>query len=448
MSARFPEVKLKVTTEQAPDSQVVLTVEVDAERVEQALDQAYRRVVRQVNIPGFRRGKAPRYIVERHVGRDQLFREALKPLLEEIYRETVQGQELQPISAPQAEMIEVDPLTFRFTFSVRPQIELGEYRALRFPLQPAPVTEAEVDAALERVRRDHVTWETVERPARIGDQLLLDVAGGVPDGVQVRRENEEVWLTDPTEGLILGPGVIEQLVGVRPGETRTITITYPQDWADAGLAGQTATYHFTIHAIKEPQLPPLDDDLAAAVGEFESLAALRDHVRQLMQVNAEAQAWNGVRDQMITALVSGATVDTPAVLIEAEIDELLEELQQRLRRQGLTLERYLALSNTTLEGLRTQMRDSARERVRQALVLGEFARREGLDVTEAEVEAEIERLAAGDQVRTTWKAPEQRQRIANQLLAWRIGERLVAIATGMADSSPATDTPTQEETRS
>ncbi len=431
---------MKITTEQAPDSQVILTIEVDAARMEQALDRAYRQMVQRVNIPGFRRGKAPRHVVERHVGRGRLLREAVKPLLEEIYKEAIQAQDLHPISSPQAEMIEVDPPTFRFTVSVRPTIELGDYRALRFPLRPVTVEEAEVDEVLERLRRDHVTWELVDRPARIGDQLLTNVTGGVPGGFQLQRENEEVWLAEPGEGLILGPGVIERLVGVRPGEVRTITVAYPPDWNDAELAGQTATYQFTVHAVKEPQWPPLDDDLAAAVGEFESLAALRDHVRRLLLDNAETQARNEVRDQMIAALVADATVETPAVLIEAEIDEMLKELQRRLQPQGLTLERYVALSHTTLDGLRAQMRDSARERVRHSLVLSKFAQLEGLDVTDAEVDAEIERLVAGEgeaagRVRAELATPERRQWLANQMLARRVGDRLIAIATGASESA-------------
>jgi len=438
---------LKITTEKAPDSQLILTAEVDEERVEQALNRAYRQMVKRVNIPGFRRGKAPRHIVERHVGRGRFLREAVKPLLEEVYEEAIQAEDLQPISTPQAEMVEVDPLTFRFTISVRPTIELGDYGALRFPIPEVTVEESQVDKVLERVRQEKATWALVERPAQIGDRLLIDVVGG-----EIDQENAEVLLADPAEGEILGPGVIEGLIGATPGETRTIPVHHPED-SDQELASQSVTYRITVHAIREQELPPLDDDLAATVGDFEDLAALRAHIHKVLVDNAEGRARTEVQNRMVDALAAEATLEAPAAFIEAEIDSQIEGLQNRLQQRGFTMERYLELTKKTSDDLRAELRDDARESVRRSLVLGEFARLEGLDTTSAEVDAEIERLAneqgeAADRIRTEFSKPERRAVVEDQLLSRKIRDRLLAIATNTdtaAGETPPVDEPAVEE---
>ncbi|MBU0492977.1 MAG: trigger factor [Chloroflexi bacterium] len=426
---------MNITTQVAPDSQVILTVAVDQERMEKALDRAYRQIVKRVNVPGFRRGKAPRAVLERHVGRGTLLREALEPLLDDVYREAVEAEDLHPISSPEAELVEVDPPTFRFTVSVRPTIALGDYESLRFAMPEVVIDETEMDATLERVRESQSTWEPVDRPAQIGDQLLVDMAGGIADGLQIDRENDVVMLADPAEGLILGPGIIEQLVGVQAGETRHVTTHYPADSSDAELAGQTAEFDITVHTVSEQHMPPLDDDLAVAAGDFADLAALRDHIRQILIDNAEQRAQRQVRDQMINALMAEGTVEAPAALIETELDEMMHEFQDLLRQQqGITLEQYLTQFNQTQDELRAEMRNAARERVRRALALGEFARLQELDTTDAEVDAEIERVVQNiggdtDRMRAALNTPERRAQVENQLMAAKIDERLLAIAT-------------------
>jgi trigger factor len=266
---------LKVSAERLPQSQVALEIEVDPERVERSLEQAYRRLAQRTRVPGFRPGKAPRAMLERYLGRDSLMHEALDRLIPEVYRQAVEEQDLDPVDLPELELASTEPLVVRATVPVRPTVDLGDYRQLRVPQEPVEVDPAQVEEALKDLQRRYATLEPVQRPVQWGDVLRADVIGSV-DGDKILDQKDVEF--QPREGVTLSlPGFAEKLIGLEKGVETELAVEVAPDHADARLAGKTCVYRVLVKEIKEEKLPPLDDSFARQVGEgFPSLEALRD----------------------------------------------------------------------------------------------------------------------------------------------------------------------------
>jgi trigger factor len=432
---------VKVSTQELESSQVLLEIEVDPPRVERAVDQAYRRFANRLNVPGFRRGKAPRPIVERMVGRESLLEDAIEHLVPEVYQEAIGEAGLRPIEQASVEVVETEPLRIKATVPVRPAVQLGEYRLLRRELSVAEVTEEQVQGVLDQLRDEHATWVPVERAVQSGDRIAMDVHGTAGDEVISDRQDVE-FVVDPESQRPL-PGFAAQLVGMQAGESKEFTLRAPDDYEDPDLAGKDATFKVTVHWVKEKHLPDLDDAFASTVGSFGTLAELRERIERELKDRAEATARRELQEGVVEAVVGAAQLELPPQAIEREAERRRERLANTLAQRGLSLEQYQQLASKSAADMDEEFRTGARRDLTRELVLDAIADAEAIEVSDDEIETEI-REAAGTgpdaaRLRKTFARPEARARLANMIRERKAVERLVALATeGTASTESAT----------
>lgn len=445
---------MKYTIERLPESRVAIDVELDPEQVEEALDRAARRIANRVRIPGFRPGKAPRYIVEARYGRAALYEEIGDELIQQAYQEILDRDqdEIDPIGQASLEHFHFDPFSFRLVVPTRPTVVLGDYRGLRFSEEPEPVTEEDVEEALSRLQAEQTIWQAPDplRPAQLGDRLVVDLVGRV-DGREIERQaGVEVELG----GKDVLPQFSEGLIGAEAGQEVEFTVTLPDDLEDETLAGRPAEYAVVVHAIKEAEVPALDDGFARSFGQEDTLAEMRERVHQEMGERARQQGRERVLNEMIRALVDGAEIDMPQVLVDREIEALFQAQKQQLEAQQMSMELYLELVGKSEETYREELRDVARRQLARSFALGEFVQAEALTVQEEDVEEEVERRIE-EQVGA--EAPPERAEALRQelldrkgelqgeILSERLKDRLLAIARGDLEVAPAEEGGTVEE---
>jgi len=443
---------LKVSTERLPQSQVALEIEVDPERVERSLEQAYRRLAQRTRVPGFRPGKAPRAMLERYLGPDSLMNEALDRLIPEVYRQAVEEQELEPVDLPEVEIASTEPLVLKATVPVRPTVELGDYRQLRVPEEPVTVDPEQVEGALKDLQRRYATLEPVQRPVQWGDVLRADVVGTIEGNKIVDQKDVEFQLR---EGVAVSlSGFAEKLIGLEKNVEVELSVDVASDHTDARLAGKTCEYRVLVKEIKEENLPPLDDAFARQVGEgFPSLESLRERLTSNLRQVEEEAARHRYHDRILNALLDGATVDYPPVLVEREVDRLLRDQSGSGQQDSHALERYLQQVGKTEEELRLELRPAAVERVTRSLMLSKVAEVENIEVSEAEVDEEVERMVVGTgeqaaEIKKLFAGEESRDAIRRSVLARKTLDRLVSIASengGPTPESGAAEGPAEAE---
>ncbi|KPJ49182.1 MAG: hypothetical protein AMJ38_03820 [Dehalococcoidia bacterium DG_22] len=430
---------MKVTTERIPESQVVLEIEVEPERLERSLERAYRRLAQKTEVPGFRKGKTPRHMLERYLGRDAVMQEALGMLIPEAYNQAIEEENIAAIDYPGIEVVQQEPLIFKATVAVRPSVDLGNYREVRVEREQVTVSEEQVNEKLEELRHRYAILEPVDRPLQMGDRVWADVRVSV-DGRQVFSEDDaEVHLHQGVP--VLMPGFVEELLGSEKGVERQFGIHVPPDYPQQLLAGKTCLCTVVVKEIKEEKLPELDDAFAAVVGEgFPTLEALRQRLESDLRESAEQEADARYREKVVGGVVAVASVEFPPVLAERETEQLLRE---RVSSSGAgDIERYLRQVGKSEEEVRQEVRLQAVERIQGSLVLGKVAAVEGISVSEEDIDAEIERLAASsgpqaDEVRKIFGSADSREALERSLLTRKTVDRLVAIASGEEAPPPA-----------
>ncbi len=427
---------MKVSSRRLPESRVILEIEVDREQMERSMDRAYRRLVQRVEVPGFRKGKTPRRMLERHLGRDRLVREALDILIPEAYNQAMEDQDIDAIDHPSIELLNDEPLSFTATVPVRPTVKLGDYRALRLERDAVLVDEKDVDSAVDELRRRYALHEPVERPVQTGDIVRADVRI-VVDGREVfKDEDAEFRLRDGATVLL--PGFAEGVIGAERGVTKEVPVTVPE--GERSLSSKTGTATLTVKEVKEEKLPEPNDDFAREVGEgFAGLAPLRDRLRDDIRQRLEAEADEAFRDKAVGALVEqAATIEFPQVLVDREIERLIRE---QARSTGQEVDRYLEMVKRSPEGLRDELRPAATERVRRSLALSKLAEEEQMEVQPAETDEEIERIVASsgqqaEQMRRLFSTEDARAAIERSLLTRKTVERVAEIAGRDGDIKP------------
>jgi len=427
---------MKVSTKRLPDSQVLLEIEADEQQMERSLDKAFRRLAQRVEVPGFRKGKAPAGMLERHIGRARVVREALDILIPEAYNQAIEEQDVDAIDRPSIELVTDEPLAFKATVPVRPTVELGEYNSVRVKREPVSIDESEVDKALEELRHRYAVHEPAERPVQLGDIVRADVRG-VIDGREVYKEDDaELRLREGAT--ILLPGIAEGIIAAEKGTPKEIAVTVPE--GERPLSGKSGTFTVTVKEVKEEQLPALNDDFAREVGEgFSSLDALRDRLRNDMRERLQAQAEEEYRNKAVGALVeTAATIEFPPVMVEREVERLI---QDQARHLGLEVEQYLANTRRTRDELNEELLPIATDRVRRSLALTRLAEQEEIKAENQEVDAEVDRLAGSageqaDQLRKLFGSPDGRAAIARSLVTRKTMDRLTEIATRDGTTAP------------
>lgn len=442
---------MKVTAERLENCQIELTVELDEERVEQALRRVAQRVSKQRHIRGFRPGRAPYDVVLRLFGRRALLGEALEDLAQAAFNEAKEKEGIEPFAPPELVDFQDKPVVLKFTVPVAPVVELGDYRQLRLTPPEVKVSEEKVEAVLKRIQLQHSQWQPVERPAQLGDQALVDIESTV-EGEVVLNTQEQTLLLEAESPYPL-PGFSEQLVGMTIGQDREFDLTYPENAANKKLAGKTGHFKVHLHDLKELVLPELNDDLAKTVGDFDTFDELKAKVYENLLTEAEQKAESRFAAEVLATLVERARIEFPSVLLEQELDNLLEEEERALRRQGrLSLDDWLKINKKSKEGYRDELRPRAIERLKRGLVLGKVVELEGITVEDAEIKARIERLSSSfgeqaDKALEVFSSPDQRRTIALDLLTEKALRRLVAIAKGeVQDEAPRPEEAQASET--
>jgi trigger factor len=381
--------------EKLENNQGVLTVEVNADQVDQALDQAFKKVVQKVNVPGFRRGKIPRKLFEARFGVESLYQDALDILLPAAYGQAVRETGIEPVDRPEVEveqMAKGEPLIFKATVTVKPEVKLGDYKNLTIEPKDFNVTEADVDAELKRMQERHAELVAVEEgSAQNGDIVVIDFEG-FQDGVAFEGGKAENYSLEIGSGTFIA-GFEEQLIGMEIGDEKEIKVTFPEEYHSPSLAGKDAVFQVKLHSIKRKNLPALDDEFAKDVSEFETLEELKADTKKKLEEKAAREKENYIREQLVLKASENAEMDIPNVMIEQELDQMVNEFAQRLQFQGMNIELYYQFSGMDESQLREQLRPDATSRVRTGLTLEAIAKAEDIKASEEEIEAELNKLA-------------------------------------------------------
>ncbi len=423
---------MKVTQEGTVDRQTTLMIELETQEVEKHLDRAYRKVVQRLNVPGFRKGKAPRRIVEQFMGREGLLHEALDDMIPEVTGEAVEEQGLEVGDVPQVEIVEHDPVTIKATVPLVPRVDLGDYRSLRVDQDPVDVTDEQVDNVLERMVSDSTPWGPVERPVQYGDMVTLGFHAYI--GEELAGDQHDVNYIPQEGNLAPAPGFSEALVGVGPGEEKEFTVAMPEDHPDANVAGKDIRFEVTVNEIKAKELPELNDEYAKGEGH-DSLEALRSNVRGDIEAQAQRMADSRYQEKVMEALLEQVDVEIAPIMVGHRLDHVVEDYQENIQRRGANMEEYLQAIGKTPEELREDLRENALMRVKRSTVMEHLAEKEKIQVLPEDVEQELEQLTSGEQgesLRGVLDSSRGRESLGRSLWTQRVLERLVLIAKGEA----------------
>jgi trigger factor len=433
---------VKVTNEKIEDSQAFLSIEMEPAEVEESLEESYHRLVRETDIPGFRRGKAPRAILERYLSKESLLEDALNNLLPKACKKAIEEQKLEAIASPSVEIAQTDPVIFKAIVPLRPTIKLGDYHHIQVTPEPVEVGEDDVSAIIERLRHQHATWEPVERPVGFNDLVVLDIESNVEDKPFINRKGSQYQVLQNYSFPI--PGFAEQLLGMGRDEDKEFRLQFPPDYPNDKLVGKEAWFKVRVVEIKQERLPELSDEFAKEVAtDIETLDLLRERIYGNLQVRADEKAKIDFEERVVEAVADVTQVEFPPVLVEMEIDRLFSQRLQRWQAAGGGLEEYLRSINKTEEELREELRPLATRRTVWSLVLGEVAKVEKIEVSDSEIDTEIESMtqdadeAKKDELKGFLNTPQSRESIEQTLMTRKTIQRLVEIAKGSTMSVKA-----------
>ena len=432
---------MKVTRDKTENSQVFLTIEMEPAEVEESLEKSYRRLVKRANIPGFRKGKAPRDILERHMGKERIFEDALNALLPQAYEKAIDEQQIEAIAQPHVEVAEIDPVIFKVTVPLPPTIELGDYRHIQVEQKPAELTEDDIDSAIEQLRHQHASWEPVERSADFGDLVVLDVESNVDSESILNQKGVQYPVL--RDSSYPAPGFADQIAGMNADEVKEFELRFPPDYPKSELAGKAPTFKVKINEIKQENLPELNDDFARRVGpEFETIDSLREQVASRLKLRAEEMAKADYEERVVETVVDLTQLEFPPIFVEAEIDRLLRDQMRQNQMSDHDLEEYLKTANKTSEELREEFRPTATRKVTQSLVLGKVIEKEKLEVSDTDIDTEIENIIKStsekkDEMKKLLSGEQARQSIRQSLVVRKTVQRLVEIAKGSNTNNQA-----------
>jgi len=423
---------VKVTNEKTENSQAFLTIEMEPAEVEESLQKSYHRLVKKTNIPGFRKGKAPRAILEHYIGKESLLEEAIDNLLPQAYEKAIKEQEIEAIAQPHIEISQTEPLVFKAIVPLPPTIKLGDYHHITVAQEPVEVSEGDISAAIEQLRHQHATWEPVERPVQLGDLVVLDVESHIEDQPFINQKEAQYKVVNDVPFPV--PGFAEQLTQMKIGGNKEFKLQFPSDYPKGELAGKEASFKVKVNEIKEEKLPELDNEFARQIApDFKNLKSLKERVSTNLRLRAEEKAKVDFEQRVIEAVVDLTELEFPPILVELEIDQIIREQSRRWQVGASGLEEYLKSINKTGEELREELHPSATKRVTQSLVLGKIAEEEKIEVSDSEINDEIENMTKGatenkDELNKFLDTPQARQSIGQLLLTRKTVQRLVEIA--------------------
>ena len=440
---------MNVTTESANSTEVTLNISMDSEDEEPFISRSYRRMVTRVQIPGFRPGKAPRSVVERHVGRTALVHEALEFLIPETLDQVLKEQDIQAFAEPDLELLEVEPVSFKAVVPLEPLVELGGFREIRLEREAVDVSEAQVDEVIEQLRFEAGPWSPVDRPVKFGDLLSLNVTGTI-GGERAIYDQGVDYIPNQDNARPL-PGFSIYLEGTVEGQEKEFTLTVPEDYPQADYAGQECRFQVKVLSIKEKELPELDNEFAKGVGDgFESLVALRADVQMRLTNDAETASLRELEQKSLGELLEVATVQASSLVYQRELDQMHQDQERRLRDQRVDMDTYLGYIGKTAEEWREQLRPQAEQRLNTYLVLRKLSQEEDIDISPEEIQDEIDSMATSsadseDPMRKVLSTDNARDSIRSSLLNRKVMQRLVEIFQGEGEEPAKPAAGTQEQ---
>lgn len=387
---------MKVTAEKIDAHKTVLELEVPQPEVAKAVDKAYHKLAQKVNIPGFRKGKAPRKVLEMRLGKEAIMDEAFELLAGPAYNKALDEQKIEPVTRPEIEVVtfaEDKPLVFKATVIAKPELTLGEYKGLKVAKPAAEVDAAEVDKQLENLRNRHAKMVVVEGAALAkGDFAIIDFKGFV-GGVPFKGGEGKGYPLEIGSGSFI-PGFEEQLMGAKAGEEREVKVSFPADYFASELAGKEAEFKVKVNDVKRKELPAIDAEFVKEVSDFDTVEELKADIENRLKQTAADKADREFRANVIKAAVDNCSVDIPEVMVESEIDNMLREMDVNLQNRGLSLAKYLEATKTDVATIRADYREQARESVKTDLMLEAVAKAESIEAAPQDLEAEVAMMAA------------------------------------------------------
>ncbi len=427
---------MKITQDEILERQTVLHIELEDTDIDPFLDRAYSRVVQRVNIPGFRKGKAPRRIIEQYFGRESLLNEIIDSMLPEMTGRAVSEQELDSVGLPSIDLESLEPFLFSATIPLRPDVDLGKYDEIRVEREEPSIEDNAVDERVEQLRLSVASWEPIERPVELGDMISAEIDGEV-EGEEIIKESEAVYLVNEDIGRPF-PGFSEKLVGFDIDETNKFDLAIPDDYSDEKLAGKTASFKVTVKDVKERVLPDLDDEFAQGVGEgYETLEDLKIEIDKSIREEAITESSRTYRESVIEALMNEATVEIPPLLIEHESTHMVEEQERMVTQANMVLDDYLQSIGKTRDDLIEEAKTEAIQRLSRTFVLSTLSDQEKIEVSENEIEDRIKELFSDSDAETpnASQTDEMKEYLERSMKMERTMERLEGIAEGKAEKT-------------
>ncbi|APV44148.1 trigger factor [Dehalogenimonas formicexedens] len=444
---------MKVTEKKIEGCEALLTIEMDSAATEGALDHAYQRLVKKVDVPGFRKGKAPRAILENFVGRERLIDESLDEVLPHACAEAIKEEKLQSFGTPGVEVLQNEPLIFKARVPLPPKVELGDYLGIRLEPEKVEVKDEIIDGMIRQLQHEKATWELVERPVKSGDLVVMDLESTIDGAPFINQKGLQIGIDEQSK--YPAPGFSQEIIGLASGQSKEFKLRYPDDFGKPELAGKEPEFKIKINEVKEEKLPPTDDDFAMSLDvEMPTFDALKTRLTENYRKRVEQQAVQDYENRLVAELIKISKVEYPANLVDMEYERLVNNQMDRWRSQvnsEAELEELLARVNP--EELAKQLRPMAEERIKISLALGKLASAEDIKVTDADVDAEVARMLepvpeeqrAAQQQQLASK--EAREQIVQVLLSRKTMERLKQIASGQAQSAESNEQSPAAETQ-
>ena len=396
LSSYLRRTKLEKTTlEKLDNNKVKLTIHVGQDSFEEGMQKSYLKNRKSISIPGFRKGKVPRKVMEQYFGESILYEDAINEVFPPAYDQAVKETGIEPVDRPELDIVQIgsgQDFIFTAEVTVKPEVDLGQYKGFEVDRVEYIVTDEEVEERIKQTLEQNARWVSVEdRPVKTGDRVILDYSGSIDgelfEGGTAEKQNLEIG-----SGHFI-PGFEEQMVGMELGEEKDLKVTFPEEYHAEELKGKEATFHVKLHEIKEKELPDLDDEFAKDVSEFDTLDEYRADIKQKLEKNAEERSNTELKNNLIDLAVNNAKVDIPDVMVDFELDNMLRDIDNQLRYNGLNIESYLKIANTSIDDFRAQYKDDAYNRVKTQLVIEAIGKAENIEVSEEDYEKQYELLA-------------------------------------------------------
>ncbi len=423
---------MKVTNEKTENRQAYLKIEVDPPEVETATEKAYHRLVKRVNIPGFRRGNAPRPVFERHFGKHELFHEMLDDLVPDVYKKAIKEENLEPVAEPQLELESEEPVVLKVIVPLKPVVNVGDYKTLDLKPNPIEVTDEMINSVVDQLRHQHATWEPADRAVELSDLVTIDVESTLKGEPFINQKGVQYQVI---AGVISpAPGFSEQLVGVKKGEEKVFTLPYPADYPQKEVQGKEANFKVKIIEVKAEKLPEVNDEFAKQVAaDTTTVDAMRQKISDDLKKRVGDRCKRDFEDRVIEAAAAMSQVEFPPVLVDMEVERSLERSLRYLQNSGQNIDEYLKSINKTVDQLREELRPASTKRVAESLVVGKISELEKITVEHEEIHAEIEEMVQTstgdkDELRKALESQRNHESIEDTLVARKTIQKLIEIA--------------------